>query len=348
MSLYKMVNYTHLATKIRGMLGDMLTEEDFDNMAHMHSVPEIATYLKDHTCYSKNFDDFDPEKIHRGDLEIILYRAMITDALKIAGYLRGWEKSFYRYVYRKQEVEDLKKMFRTLQTGKSLKSINRRTLFISRYSKIDFRVSLEANNAAELVETLKNTKFYALLKPLLKEDNTIDLFSAEMALDMYYFGRMYHQINDRMTGQDRKIMLKTFGYDVDFRNMLWVYRGKKYYNLTNEQLITYLIPGGYRLKRRQLVSMVEAKDGDAVMSILKKSFYGNIIDFDSGHWGNGFFRHVSYVHRYNIRQKPFTIAPMVEYIFLKEYEITNLTTVIEGVRYKINPDQVASIVAPVH
>lgn len=330
------------------MLGKMLTEEDFEKMTHMHTVPEIAAYLKNHTSYRESFEDIDPEEIHRGDLEIILYRAMIADALKIAGYLHGWEKAFYRYVYRKQEVEDLKKMFRALQTGKGLKEINRKTLFISRYSKIDFNVSLEATNAMELVETLKKTKFYALLKPLLRKDNSIDLFAAEMALDSYYFSRMYHQINDRMSGADKKVMLKSFGYDVDFRNMLWIYRSKKYYNLSKERVFTYLIPGGYRLKRKQLVQLVEAKDGDAVMAMLKKGFYGRIIDFDSGHWGNGFFKYVSYLHRYNIRQNAYTIAPMVEYIFLKEIEIVNLTTTIEGVRYKIDPDKMTSFVTGGH
>lgn len=151
----KMINYTHLATKIRAMLGEMLTDEDFDSLAHMKSVGEIAEYLKKNTYYGSSFHSYENIEIHRGHLEIILYRAMIVDALKISGYLRGNEKYFWRYIYRKQEVEDLKKMFRALQTGRTLKNLNRRTMFISRYSKIDFNVSLEATNAYELVQTLQ-------------------------------------------------------------------------------------------------------------------------------------------------------------------------------------------------
>lgn len=341
----KIANYTHLTTKIRGMFGHMLTDDDFEQMAHMSSVSEIATYLKKHTYYRSGFEDVDPSEVHRSQLEIILYRHMITDALKIAGYLRGWEKSFWRYIYRKQEVEDLKKMLRALQTGKSLKDINRRTLFISRYSKIDFNVSLEATNARELVDTLQNTKFYKLLKPLLQEDGTIDLFAAEMGLDMYYYSRMYHQIKDRMSPGDAKVLLKDYGMDADFRNMLWIYRAKKYYGLSKERIFTYLIPGGYKLKRKQLIALAEAPDADTVMAMLKKSFYGKHIDFDSGHWGNGFFRYTSFILRRNIRMKPFTLAPMVDYIFLKEIELVNLTTIIEGVRYKIDADKMKGFIA---
>lgn len=344
----KLILYTHLVTKIRGMMGKMLTEEDFNNMAHLNSVFEIAAYLKNNTYYREHFQGLDPDEIHRGELEVILYRALITDALKITKHLKGYDKSFYRYIYRKQEVEDLKKMLRALQVGKSLKDINRRTLFISRYSKIDFNVSLEANNARELVDTLKKTKFYTLLKPLLQPDGSIDLFAAEMGLDMYYFGRMYHQITKHMTGGDRMVMLKAYGLDVDFRNMLWIYRAKKYYNLTKERIFTYLIPGGYKFKKDQLIDLAEAVDGDAVMAKLKKGPYGSIIDFDSGHWGNGFYTYASFIYRNNIRQKSTTIAPMVNYIFLKEIEIVNLTTIIEGVRYKIGSDQVERYVSKHH
>ena len=82
--------------------------------------------------------------------------------------------------------------------------------------------------------------------------------------------------------------------------------------------------------------------------MLKKSFYGKYIDFDSGHWGNGFFRYASFIYRSNIRMRPFTIAPMVDYIFLKEIEIVNLTTIIEGVRYHIDPDKVGTFITKHH
>lgn len=344
----KLISYTHLVTKIRAMLGQMLSEDDFDNMAHLHTVQEIAEYLRKNTYYKPHFEGLDPDEIHRGELEIILYRAMITDALKIAKHLKGWDKAFYRYIYRKQEVEDLKKMFRALQIGKSLKEINRQALFISRYSKIDFNVSLEAENARQLVDTMKDTKYYAILQPLLRQDDSIDLFGAEMALDMYYYSRMYHQIRKHMSGADKAVMLKDYGLDVDFRNMLWIYRAKKFYNMPKERVFTYLIPGGYKLKRHRLVELVEAIDGDDVMSRLKKGPYGSIIDFDSGHWGNGFYSYASFIYRRNIRLKSNTIAPMVDYIFLKDIEIVNLTTIIEGVRYKIDPNEVERFVSKQH
>lgn len=331
------VNYTHLNTKIRAMLGRMLKDEDFDNMLQLNSVKDIAAYLKQHTYYKNNFEGIDDEVVHRGDLEVLLYRAHLTDALKIARYLKGNEKAFYRFVYRKQEVEDMKKMFRALEMGKPLSTLNRQTLFISRHSCIDFNVALQATNARELVDTLEGTMFYKALDPLITKDKRINLFSAEMALDMYYYKTVREQIGKYTSGKNREILEKAFGLEVDFRNMSWIYRGKKFYNIRKEILYTYMMPGGYKLKRDRIVELVEAETADHVLNILRKGPYKDIVDFESGHWDNSFFKYYGHLQRMNIRLLPNTIAPVIGYIFLKEIEIMNLTTIIEGVRYKVDP-----------
>ncbi|MBC7959476.1 MAG: V-type ATPase subunit, partial [Vallitaleaceae bacterium] len=179
-----MFKYSHLSAKISAMKGKMLSEDDYLAMISKKNVLEVATYLKNETYYSTAFQTLNEKDVHRDYLEVMLVRAEITDALKIAKYLTGKDKKIYRYVYRKQEIEDLKKMLRTLQMGKRLTDIDRKTLFISKYSKIDFNETLRARNITELVESIRGTKFYGILKPLILEENKIDLFSAEMALDM--------------------------------------------------------------------------------------------------------------------------------------------------------------------
>ena len=148
----QLFKYTSLATKIRAMKGKMLKEGDFRELMIKPNVKEAALYLKKHTYYSEALKDLDESDIHRGYLEILLYRAVITDALKIAKYLKGKEKLIYRFIYRRQEVEDIKRMLRTLRMGHPLSEIDRKTLFISRKSRIDFNKSLMATNEVELVD----------------------------------------------------------------------------------------------------------------------------------------------------------------------------------------------------
>lgn len=343
--MFNIVNYTHLATKIRAMQGQMLKSEDFDNLLEKTSVKEIAIYLKIHTCYKDSFEGLKEEELHRGDLEVLLYRALLTDALKIAKYLKGVEKEVYRFVYRKQEVEDLKKMMRALQMGKPLDALNRRTLFVSRQSHIDFDISLKATTMRELIESLEKTNFRGILEPLLVDDTHINLFAAEMALDLYYYKQLSETIKKKTSGKDKELLEMSFGLDVDVRNIMWIYRGKKYYNIGKGLLYSYVLPGGYKLKKDKIVALVEAETAEAVLSMLKKGPYKDIVDFSSGHWDNSFYKYYGYKQNRLMRLLPFTIAPIIGYIFIKEIEVMNLTTIIEGVRYKVTPSEIEAYLA---
>lgn len=343
--MMNMLNYTHLVTKIRVMQGKMLKDEDFTALIDMKSVKEIGLYLKNHTYYQEHFEGLSEDAFHRGDLEVMLYRAMLRDALKIATYLKGNEKDLYRFVYRKQEVEDIKKMMRSLQMGKPLSELNRKTLFISRYSHIDFDVSLAAKDMKALIQSLEGTNFHGILEPLVIGDAKINLFAAEMALDLYYYKQLVQTIRKRITGKDKEILEMSIGLDVDFRNIMWIYRGKKYYDIRKEFLYAYMLPGGYHLNKNKIVELVEADSAAKVLQILKKGPYAEIVDFEKSNWDNSFYKYYGKKQKHLMRLLPHTFVPIVGYIFIKEIEIMNLTTIIEGVRYNVERASIESYLA---
>lgn len=338
--MLKLFKYSHLEAKIRVMYGNMLKDEDFDKLITQKSVNDIAAYLKKNTYYRKYFEGLDEASIHRGQLEVMLTRSLVTDALKIAKYLKGNEKTIYRFVYRKLEVEDIKKMLRALQQGKPLSSLDRKTLFVSRLSNIDFNVSLKANNVRELMDSLEDTRFYNILKPLVKNDYQIDLFAAEMALDLYYFKRLHEQIDRLSSGKDKNILREAYGLDADFRNLMWIYRAKRFYGIQKEIIYTYLVPGGLKIKKNDLIELIETTDIDDLITKYKRGPYGKYIDFESDHWTNSFYSYFGHKQRMNMRLMQGTIAPIIGYIFIKEIEVMNLTTIIEGVRYHASNDTI--------
>lgn len=340
--MFNSLKYSHLATKIRGMLGRMLTEEDFTKLQNMKSVEDIGNYIRKNTYYGDSFDIEADEKIHRGELEEILQKGFIRDILKISRYLKGNEKDIYRYIYRKYEIEDIKKMLRMLLTYPSLEKINRETLFISHHSKINFEKTLKSNNAKELVKSLKGTNFYDILKPLLSDTGNIDLFAAEMTLDLYYYHRLVLSEGHKTSAANRKVLKESFGLDADFKNIMWIYRGKNYFNIKKEILYRYMFPGGRHLSKKILINLVETTSMEELKNKLKEGYYGKIIDFDSYHWHNSFYQYYGHKQKMNIRLLSGTIAPVIGYISMKEIEIMNIITIIEGVRYQVESSRIAS------
>lgn len=340
--MLNILKYSHLSAKISGMKGKMLTENDYLAMMSKKNVSEVASYLKNETYYADAFQTLNDKDVHRDYLEVMLVRAEISDALRIAKYLRGDDKKIYRYVYRKQEIEDLKNMLRTLQMGRSLSEIDRKTLFISKYSKIDFNESLKAKTIVELIDTVRGTKFYGILKPLILEENKIDLFSAEMSLDMYYFDRLLLQLKATKSDQEREIFKTLIGAQADIKNILWIYRGKKYYDINKELLYRYLIPLSYKLRKDDLAKMLEAKDEDEVTEWVLETKYKNILGKWPRHWEHDFFKYLAKVESKIVRRFPHSLAPVVGYIILKELEISNIIAIIEGIRYQVASEDIRS------
>lgn len=342
-----MLKYGDLATKIRVMKGRMLTEDDYDNMMKKTSVRDVALYLKNQTYYNKDLDELDENDVHRGRLEVLLYRSAVRDALKIAKHLNGKEKKIYRYIYRKQEVEDIKKMLRTLAMGRELTSLDRATLFVSRYSKIDFNVSLEAKNINQLVESLRKTNFYPLLNPLIDKNGKINIFTAEMLLDEYYYQKSMKQVRKMASEKDKELLEEMFGLEIDFKNIFWILRAKKFYKLPKEMIHRYIIPFFYKVRKEVLDTMIDTNDLDHLYKLIAETFYARTIDFSQDKVEYQFLTYMQKIQQRRMRNESFSIAPIIGYMYLKELEVLNITNIIEGIRYGLQQDEIESFLAGV-
>ncbi|MBC7960752.1 MAG: V-type ATPase subunit, partial [Vallitaleaceae bacterium] len=200
--------------------------------------------------------------------------------------------------------------------------------------------TLRARNITELVESIRGTKFYGILKPLILEENKIDLFSAEMALDMYYYNRLIGQLKPSMQDKEGEILRKLFGAEADLKNILWIYRGKKYYNINKDILNRYLIPLSDKLQKEELNKLVEANDDVEVIELIQNTFYKDVLTGNPKKWEHEFLQYLLKVERKNVRFFPFSLAPVVGYIVLKELEINNIISIIEGIRYSVPSEDI--------
>ncbi len=321
------------------MKGKMLKEDDYEQLLLRHSVGEVAMYLKNNTYYSNALQGLHEGNVHRGQVENLLYQSIIQEALKISRYLKGNDKCVFRYIYRRQEIEDLKKMLRTLQMGGNLEQMDKSLFFINKYSVINFDKLLQAKDIESFVNGLEGTNFYPILKPLIISNQRIDLFVAEMSLDMYYYEKLLAQL-DLVSGTDKKIAMNMVGLEADLKNIMWVYRGKHYYNISKEILYRYHIHYRYKLTKEDLKKLINANDVDEIIEILKKTPYNDVLSPDEHYWEKEFYEYILDVHDKNINMYPFSIAPIMGFMFVKEVEIMNITSIIEGIRYLVDPNKI--------
>jgi len=84
----------------------------------------------------------------------------------------------------------------------------------------------------------------------------------------------------------QKTLKKIFAFEMDMRNILWIYRLKKYRNITGDAVYGYLLPVSIKLNKETLQKLVAAKDEKNMIDVLKESSFKNIFssisDFKNG------------------------------------------------------------------
>lgn len=327
--------YNHAGAKIKAMKAKLLQREDYERLIQMPNVKEAALYLKNSTCYQEALQDLDENDVHRGHLEILLYRSIMNDSDKISHYVSGFEKELFYYIYMDHEVEDIKKMLRFLRLNYPLSQMDTKNLFMDKHSKIDFNKCLLAKNDEELLEALRGSAYYSVLKHLPDDKGQLPIFESELALDYHSYQEIIRHIDHFKMKEAKDLALQMFGHIIDYKNIMFFYRGKYYYNLPKETLYRYTIPLFYHLSREDAREMIEANTAEEVIQIVENSYYGKIFDLRQKGVALAFRRFMRrhWAHLMNIH--PFGLASILGYLFLKEIEIIDITAIIEGIRYSI-------------
>lgn len=333
--------YSGITAKVRTMMGKMLTVDDYKAMIQKKTVQDVANYLKNNTYYNTVLDDINENSIHRGQLEQILKTSLIESYTKLFKFLRGDVKTYLKLIFLKYEIEELKMIVRVLHTEHNIQFAQNSLAFLRENDDIDIQKLLESKNIQQLIENLKGSVYYNVLSPFVVNTEHLDLFSIEMTLDMYFFNLVWKQKEKLLSGEDQRIITQSLGSETDVLNILWIHRCKKYYNIPNEIIYSYIIPYRYRLTKSQIVKMVEAKTVEELEQIVGATCYAQIFGQNKGLLlEHDFNLYVFKIYKKILRYHPFSIASIMAFIHLKEIEIRNLISIIEGIRYGLEPEQI--------
>lgn len=334
------IRFAAVNTKIRALESRFLSNEDFANLLHKNSVTDIASYLKRETHYRKVLDDVNENEIHRGQLETLIRRDHAKQIGEVTHYLHEGYKKFFRHVFVKREIEDLKKILRSIKNGKI--GMLSKDLFplLGCFSKINVDLLLTSKSTDDFAKNLKGTLYYKYLQPLEDNDDR-SIFMGEMVLDLAYFDIFYKNF-DEIEKSDCKIVDEVQGTNVDLLNIQWIYRGLKYYSLPREILFNYTIPHGNVLSVRDIKDLCYSKDlGEFQERVLKTRY--NFL-FDNENTKDIFMeRRILRYQYYSInklkREHKMNISEVIAFDILLEYEIRDIITVIESIRYDMPLDE---------
>lgn len=327
-------------TKIKSMVGKLLTKEDYQAMVLLKTESEIFDYLNEHTYYANIFKDIEDEAYTIANVEFHIKNYIITLYKKINCFITGNYQKLFRLLMKRFETEDIKAYLRALILGQDISEMYLDFPNASFYSKLDYRTLSNCNDLTEFVACLKDTIYYKVLKLYLNESPDRMLFYMEMNLDRVYFSKLSVEIA-KFKG-DEKPIFEILQMNIDFLNFQWIYRGKKFYHLLPEEVLNYTLPNGHFLNYETLKKLSYTEHEDELFDIMSTTHYKKLFkhnDRTELYLERDMDRYLYKHFLKSERESSLNMVTVVTFTHRLEFEMRDLFTMIEAKHYGVSSDE---------
>lgn len=247
--------------------------------------------------------------------------------------------SLLRTLWHHYEVDNIKVTLRGINTGASWRHVLHLLYPMELYTAVGtdhFRRMVRAGTMQEAMEVLRETEYYPILSHALaryQEEQTP--FPLEVALDLGYRRQLWASIH-RLKGTDREMAMKTVGTALDTDNLLWAIRYRVYHKLSEMEIVNYTLPMGYEVEDADIRAIARGEDVlSVVLNVyphLTEKLQGVAVDTGEGlqQLEQAFLGMLVERCRGMFVGSPFHIGLPLGYVWLNEYEIRDLTVIIEA------------------
>lgn len=326
--------FAAINTKIRALEGRLLTSQDYENLLDMSTLSEMVSYLKNKTSYVDHLEAIEPESAIIDHLELVFRKILFMRIETFIHYFVDEYRKLVKVLFMRYEVEDLKLFIRAIERGQDIESLLDHMVILGVTKTLDYKRLSQSRTLEDLIDALEGTPYQDIISYYMDEPLKRRIFYMEMNLDRYYFKALNKQVM-KLDKSDREPLQEILGKNTDILNLQWIYRGRKFYGLSSEELLNYTLLGGHKLSYKALKDLCYAPSLEDALSYIKESPYGFLVksegfevfmELNMERYIYDAFMHLKKTNHMNI------IESMV-YMHQMEYEIRDLFTIFEAKRY---------------
>lgn len=248
----------------------------------------------------------------------------------------------------KEELERIMEFQSVHETIAYLREQDRYGKIYAGHDEIQHRGQVEAlihNSIQEDYDSLyrfsnqEQRQALKLYEPHLKYRSSLE------ELEEAYFPDIWKQIGTFKSRRMQLVLREIYGTQIDWLNILCMYRAKRFFEQGTAELYRMLIPVHYKLKKSEIQQMAEAEQMSDFVRILGSTGYFKgkeaLIKMQDEISYHQVMRKM--YHRV-CRKYPASMAPVFRYLYQKEQEIEHLTTVLEGIRYQVPAKDIRELI----
>ncbi len=331
-------------TKTRAKFGKRLKSDDYKALVAMSSVSDIAAYLKSNTHYGNVLKNINESAIHRGNLELLLRSQLLSDFAELCNFEKSVGNHFFEFITAYGEIEELLSFIRYFNAGHPEEYLLNIPDFFNKHTPLDLVALSQVKSYSELIEFLSHSPYQKLFSPFeVKEGEPLDILNIEAELYKYLYKLLFKLIGGSLHAGNEDL-INIYKMKAELDNIRRIYRSKKYFGLSKEVLISQMLPYQYKISKKQLNKMLSSDNPDEVLEIVKQAYHTKYCDFSNSRIDmNCYIVFYKYISK-KLRYTKYSSVAMACYFYLFDYEIKDITTIIEGARYKVPFDEYKDLV----
>ncbi len=322
--------YPALNSKMKCMYANNLSQEELEEMQRQSNIKEAINFIKLKFPSLENIN----ENMHRKELEQEINNLFIYEILKLVRYLTKTEKEILMQFLSKYEINCVKNVFRNVTTNRDskvyLKNIDNWTTKIFKNINGINQITEET----EFLELIKSEDYYKVFSEYEEVIENAPLDEIEVKLDKYYFEKIY-----KLAKKVNRNLQFLIGTEIDLLNVIWIYRAKKYFGYSPEETKEILIPINYKISKKLQKELLNCIDFNEIKTVLENTVYKNVF-LDENEIEYEKNKYLYNINRKIFRTKLFDISTVFAIINLTDVEIKNMINIIEGIRYKIDRNEI--------
>jgi V/A-type H+-transporting ATPase subunit C len=337
--------YYYVCTRMRVRKSLLIPREDYLRMLNM-SLPEITRFIED-TGYRSEIDELGTSFSGINLVEVALSWNLAKEYQNIMELAPGNLRQFTASYLRRWDIQNIVTILRGKMQGARPGKIREVLIPAGKLDKIALDRLLAEESPERVVEALRNERFYPTLEREFPRAMETGSF-ARLENELYkgYYARLIAESEAGIKGG--RIFLKFVQLEIDIRNIQNLFRLRA--ENVQEDVREMMIPGGsFSVEDLQRLSGIENRD-EFIDSIKKRirmipllNALEEIREKRAIHEVEVTLTrvHLEQMERMSKRY-PFSILPILVYLELKKYEVTNLRALARGKEANLPGERIQS------
>lgn len=316
--------YAELAAAVRSFKAELIRPSQIERFVEAGSLSEIVGLLtKGGIAYAEGTD--------LNAVEVFLTQRVTELAKRLAAYAPHDSRSLIKLFSTWYELECVKVIIRSITDQIQPEEALRHLVPAGKFTEERCKELIEARNLNRVIEMIDDEALQAFLAPRLTAERSG--ITAVFAVDQYHYTRLWNASNlpDPLDAQSARGLI---GELIDHLNILLAFRARLI-GLDARSTSDLMIPVNYALGH-SLNELAESTNTHSLMRVLEKTRYAKAFQGPGLSDGSaaGVERALNRSHAITCLNafagSPFNVGLALALLFLKNYELRDLFSIING------------------